>query len=212
MQNDKICFIFGALKTSKLPVMPKQGDLVIAADAGLCNLQALQIKPSLVIGDFDSLGKVPTEENYLRLPVRKDDTDVGYAVKYARERDFNSFVIYGAVGGRLDLTIANLQIAADIAQNAGKCLLLGDECSAAVIHNGKLHFNGGSGRLSVFSLSEKSEGVSVKNASFELENGTLTSSFPLGVSNEFCEKPIEISVKQGTLAVIWETAEIPEIL
>ena len=37
-----------------------------------------------------------------------------------------------------------------------------------------------------------------------LSNAVLTSSFPLGVSNQFTGRPARISVERGTLLVMWE--------
>lgn len=208
--KNKRCFIFGALGNKRLPLVPQKDDLVIAADAGLLQTQYYNIKPNIIIGDFDSLGSVPKEEsNVLKLPVRKDDTDVGFAVKYAAERGFTGFVIYGGIGGKLDHTIGNLQIAASIAESGGSVLLFGDEISVTVIHNGKVRFEKGVGRLSVFSLSDVSNGVYITGASYNLENAVLRSSYPLGVSNEFTDSPAEISVNDGTVAIMWENALPP---
>ena len=59
------------------------------------------------------------------------------------------------------------------------------------------------GKISVFSLSDISEGVSIKGLKYGLENADLTNLFPLGVSNEFCGKPSEITVKSGLLLIIY---------
>lgn len=210
MEN-KRCFIIGALVFNRMPFLPQKNDFVIAADAGLVQTQTHGIKPNIIIGDFDSLGRVPTESNVLKLPVKKDDTDVGFAVKYATERGLDNFVIYGAIGGKLDHTLANLQIAASIAENGGKVMLFGDETSVTVIHNGKAVFERGIGRLSVFSLSDVSKGVYIAGASYDLENAVLRSSYPLGVSNSFTDSAVEISVNDGTVAIMWENALPPVI-
>ncbi len=169
-----------------------------------------KITPDLVIGDFDSLGLTPNGGNVIKLPVEKDDTDVGYAIKYALERGFKDFVIYGVLGGSLDHTLANLQLASFIASEGGSCILMGDDTSATVITDGAVHFDKGNGRLSVFSLSKKAEGVNISGALYELKDATLSNDFPLGVSNAFCGTPVQISVEKGTLAIIWEAAAIPK--
>ena len=56
--------------------------------------------------------------------------------------------------------------------------------------------------LSVFSLTEKSEGVYEKGTLYELENAVLTNTFPLGISNEWKDNIAEIGVKNGTLLII----------
>ena len=47
-------------------------------------------------------------------------------------------------------------------------------------------------------------GVTLRGLYYPLENATLTSGFPLGVSNHFTGAEAEISVKDGSLLVIWE--------
>ena len=56
--------------------------------------------------------------------------------------------------------------------------------------------------LSVFSMSDKSTGVSIKGTKYELEDAELTNDYPLGVSNEFVSKKAAVSVKNGCLMVI----------
>lgn len=55
--------------------------------------------------------------------------------------------------------------------------------------------------MSVFSWSEKSEGVYLRKLKYELNDAVLTNSFPLGVSNEFIGEESSITVKKGTLLV-----------
>ena len=71
----KTCYIIGAAELAIGRLRPSEGDFVIAADAGLLHLAKLHIKPDLMLGDFDSLGYVPSGENVEVCPVRKDDTD-----------------------------------------------------------------------------------------------------------------------------------------
>ena len=62
----------------------------------------------------------------------------------------------------------------------------------------------GVGYISVFSLTDVSKGVTLKNLKYELTNQTLLSSFPLGVSNEFiANKKATISILDGCLLIIY---------
>ena len=53
------------------------------------------------------------------------------------------------------------------------------------------------GYVSVFSHTSESAGVSIKGLKYSLEDAVLTNTFPLGVSNEFVDEVVEISVRSG---------------
>ena len=98
------------------PVQPElqppvpQADLYLCADAGVRLAQALGIVPDRIMGDFDSLGNVPAGENVEAFSPEKDDTDILLAAKYALSAGCSRLIFYGALGGRLDHMVANLQM------------------------------------------------------------------------------------------------------
>ena len=58
MTQDKTAIIVGAGDfTDRGLNIP--ADMIIAADAGLRNIRSSDIKPDVIIGDYDSLGYVP---------------------------------------------------------------------------------------------------------------------------------------------------------
>lgn len=203
------CFIFGALPVENLPLRPDKDDLCLAADSGILNCEKFGITPNAIIGDFDSLGKIPDGDNITVLPVRKDDTDIGYCIKYAVGLGYKNFYIYGAVGGMLDHTLANIQLAVFIAEQGGKAVFFGQDCCFTAVSNGSLRFPKSRGRISVFCAGHKACGVTLKGLSFPLENAELTYGYPLGVSNEFTENEAYIQVKDGTLIIIWYSNVLP---
>ena len=91
---------------------PAENDFVIAADAGLRYLEQDEILADLVIGDFDTLKEIPTGANVVRLSCEKDDTDILAAVREGIKAGYAEFHIYGGTGGRIDHTLANLQVLA----------------------------------------------------------------------------------------------------
>ena len=60
-----------------------------------------------------------------------------------------------------------------------------------------------SGYVSVIAHSERAEGVWLKGLKYELQDAVLTNSYPLGVSNELIGKEASISVKNGTLLIVF---------
>jgi thiamine pyrophosphokinase len=200
-----ICYIFGALDTGIADFKPQENDLIIAADGGYSTLKKLNIKPDLVVGDFDSLGEAPKNETVIKHPIKKDDTDTLLAVKIGLEKGYKTFVIYGAVGGRLDHTVATIQTATFVAENGGIAYIYDGNHTVTAIKNSSIKFsNDAKGYISIFALSGVAKGVSIKGLLYELNDAEITPYFPVGVSNEFIGKESKISVTDGILTIIFE--------
>lgn len=210
MVKEGVCHVIGAGEFWKQAFQPRPGDYIIAADAGYCHLEATGYRPDLVLGDFDSLDRIPDHPHVLRLPVEKDDTDTLYAVKVGMELGYRRFALHGALGGpRLDHTLGNLQTLAYLTRRGCRGWILGPEDTViTVVHNGSLAFSAEQkGVLSVFCMGSQAEGVTLTGLKYPMEGGVLTCDFPLGVSNEFTGLPALIEVKRGTLLVLWHDGE-----
>ena len=198
------CYIAGAGEFISR-FLPERGDFIIAADAGYENLSAHGYTPDLVVGDFDSLGSAPDHPNVIHTPAEKDDTDVMLAVKHGFAHGCTSFLINGGLGGQLDHTLANIQIAGYISRKGSRCVLIGRDICVTAVTNGSVGFlPQASGRVSVFCMGNGAEGVTLSGLKYPLKDATLTSDHPLGVSNEFTGAPATITVRDGTLIVTWD--------
>ena len=208
--NQCVIFCAGGFDALAEPIGPT--DYIIAADGGLAHLERLSLTPHAIIGDFDSLGRIPTGAAVF--PVEKDDTDSMLAIRRGLELGFRRFLIYGGLDGpRLDHTIANLQALQFLADRDAQGFLIGLTHSAAVIKNGCLRFGSDAkGIVSVFCMGADARGVSIRGLKYSLEEGTLGAGFPLGVSNHFAGENSEISVKNGSLLVLFERDNpMPEV-
>ena len=184
--KERICYVVGAGENFGLDFRPVTGDFVIAADAGLHYLEEQGIRADLVIGDFDSLKCVSEHPNTIVLSAEKDDTDTLAAIRAGIKAGYTSFHIYCGTGGRIDHTMANLQVLAYLSANNMRGFLFDNGTVITAITNGSLCFGKiPCGYVSVFSCSEKAEGVTLCGLKYELNNATLTNTFPIGVSNEF---------------------------
>lgn len=202
---EPVCYIVGACPPGPMAFVQDCPSLIIAADQGLRHLEKAGVVPDLIVGDFDSLGQVPSGENVIQHPVEKDDTDMMLAVKTGLGRDCRTFVLYGGIGGRLDHTYANLQTLAYLSDHGARGYLLGDGFAATAWKDGTLDFPAGlTGPVSVFCPGEKAEGVSIEGLYYPLQNAVLTSGFPLGVSNQFTGVSARVSVRKGTLLAMWQ--------
>ena len=200
----KECVIFCAAECDGLARPIGQDAFVIAADGGLRHTKTLGITPNAVLGDFDSLGYTPEGANVF--PVEKDDTDAMLAVRLGLEQGCDEFLLYGSLDGpRLDHTVANFQTLQFLTDHGAVGYLIGETTMVTVVKNGKITFPAGlSGTISVFCMGPDAEGVTETGLFYGVENRTLTSGFPLGVSNHFTGEAAEISVKNGSLLVLWE--------
>lgn len=203
---EKICYIIGAGDVYiKNKLTANEDDFIICADGGYAYRTLFGRDPDLVVGDFDSLGSIPETENKIIAPREKDETDMQLAINEGLKRGFKEFVILGALGGsRFEHSVANIQLLSYICSEGGK---------ATFIHGGKIFtaFRNSSitlpdtykGYVSVFSLCDESKGVTIKNLAYEVEDFTMKSNCPIGISNEFIGKESTISVADGTLLVVY---------
>lgn len=211
MKAQRVCYIFGAGTYYGPPPAPRVEDYVIAADGGYRYAQEAGLRVDLVVGDFDSLAQPPQHENVLRLPPEKDDTDMLAAIHAGLEQGLLVFHIYGGTGGRLDHTLANIQCIAALAARGARGYLHDQGTVITAISDGQLSFPaGGRGTVSVFSHSDISQGVSESGFAYSLSDATLTNRTPLGISNAFTDRPGRISVRSGTLVVIYPE-DTPEV-
>ena len=156
-------------------------DFVIAVDGGYSYIKDL-CAVDLAVGDFDSLGYVPEGIATLRHDPVKDYTDTYLAFEEAYKMGYDEFVVYGALGGRLDHTIANLQCAYDFAKKGVKVELVGKDCIIQVV-TGKKTIGGRKGQTFSLLAFDKARGVYIKNGKYPLNDAPLDNTFPLGVSN-----------------------------
>ena len=200
----KKCVIFCAAGFDGLAAPIENNDIVIAADGGLLHTQRLGITPDVILGDFDSLGFVPEGANVF--PVEKDDTDAMLAVRRGLEEGYRKFYLYGGLdGSRLDHTVANFQTLQFLADHGAVVYLIGADHMVTVLKNGTLSFPpDADGILSVFCLGADATGVNIEGLQYILKDGTLSPGFPLGVSNHFIGSTARISVKRGSLLLIWD--------
>lgn len=207
----KKCVIIGAGACNTTMLMNKlvleDDDFCIAADGGLEYLMKIGKTPDLLIGDLDSLGvKVPCGPFRIRkLPVEKDDTDMLAAIKEGLELGYRDFELYGALGGRLDHTIANVQCLLYLLNRGAKGILVGDNMTIRLIRDEAISLRSDdyeTGRkISVFAFGGDAYGVTEKGLRYSVSNGMIRQEFPIGVSNEFIGEDAEISVRNGMLLI-----------
>lgn len=207
------CLIIAGGKENSLESFFEYGKskaFVIACDKGYEYALKQGIQPDYVCGDFDSCSEpAPSREKIPCgveiLPTHKDDTDLIHGIKYAIGRGFEKITVTCAGGGRYDHFLSNIQALVFAKTNRPECMvcLSDDENEITVLRDESFDFCRKEGwSLSVLSFSEVSEGVTIKGAEYEVENASLSSSFPLGQSNSFKDEKVSVTVRNGVLLVI----------
>lgn len=115
-------------------------DKIIAADKGLEILNEINVKPDYIIGDFDSVNKEILEQ-YKRIPTtylkpEKDFTDTHMALKYAIEHGTTKTTIVGAIGTRLDHSIANIHILKEALENNVEAEIINENNKIKLVNKG----------------------------------------------------------------------------
>ena len=198
------CLIFCAGQFDRLAAPIEADDYLLAADGGLQHLEKMNLTPHGIIGDFDSLGYVPRGAQVF--PVEKDDTDAMLAARKGLELGYRDFIFYGSLDGpRLDHTVANFQTLQFLSDRGARGYLVGNNYIVTVIREETVRFPAqAEGILSLFCLGPDAEGITLENLHYALRDGTLTSGFPLGVSNHFIGKSACVTVKKGSILAIWD--------
>ncbi|ETP71602.1 thiamine pyrophosphokinase [Lachnospiraceae bacterium JC7] len=135
----------------------------------------------------------------------KNDPDMMACVRIGLEMGMREFHIIGGTGKRIDHSIANLQILAFLAHQDARGYLYNYSQVTTAIRNTSLRFpEGMKGFFSVFSYSDHSYGVTERGLKYIINDVTLNSLTPTGLSNEFVGTEAEISVREGTLILVYD--------
>lgn len=207
------CILIGAgdLTVSEIPM--EENDICIAVDAGYEYCKLLEITPDYILGDFDSISEKEAEgvaviakqeeDKVIVLPVEKDDTDMLAALKLGLSQGYQSFRIYGGMGGRIEHTIANIQCLLYLKEHNAVGYLMDGTGMILVAKDEEISFQDSmDGYMSLFSLGERAT-VSIENMKYLLQEHEITNSFPIGISNEFIlgEKG-KVTVHKGAVVMI----------
>lgn len=204
--EDKKAYIFASGDVSDYDYIASRisnNGLVLCADGGLEHCLKCGISPDVVIGDMDSYVGEVDEDILIKFPVEKDDTDTSLCIKYAIEKGYKDIEIFGALGGRIDHSLANVQLLLYCKEKGVSCILSDKRETAFIVRNECIKKLIGKERtVSIFSISVKSDNITLKGLKYSLENADLYCNFPLGVSNTSICDEIEVSVGDGTLLVV----------
>ena len=178
-------------------------DYIICADSGFDIVFETGLIPDLLIGDFDSIRKIPDDVEKIVLPVEKDITDCEAAYLEGVKRGYEDFLILGGTGGRFEHTFANISLMARASKEGNRFLIVDEKHIFRSVTNSslKLYFVPDK-QISVFAFGGTAHGVYEKGFHYTLNNFTLDPFVPIGISNDITSDYGEIIIEDGTLIVI----------
>ena len=181
--NMATCALVGAVDFNAEDFKARQAagefDYVIAVDAGFAHLEAIGAVPDMAVGDFDSLGYVPKCRRVSRHPVKKDKSDMELAMEKALSWGHDELIVYGALGARLDHTLANLQLFAKFSERDVYVTAVADDMARGVIERGM---------------------------EYSIDDEPLSNRTSRGLSNELTGEEATVAVEEGTLYVFYPLA------
>ena len=197
-----VVFSAAPINAALQPDVP-EADCYICADGGIKLANSLGISPDWIVGDFDSLGYMPEGENVDSYTAEKDDTDTGLAAQYALSIGCTEIIFYGALGGRLDHTIANFQTLRMLARHHVRGIFVDEKHWITLQQAGTVRYPKREGYFSLFAMTEQCTGVTLEGVKYPLQNGILKNTFPLGVSNQIIADFAIVTIADGELLVIY---------
>jgi len=185
-----------------------KADYIIAADGGLKHLDKMDVSPTLMLGDFDSIESIAyykerfPEAEVKTFEIRKDYTDSELAVRIAIDYKPSKVTLLGVTGSRLDHTMANVTLL-KLIYDAGIEGLIVNEHNTVRYSEASMKLGGEIGtNMSIVPLSEEVSGITLSGFEYPLFEATLAFGSTTGISNVFAEEQAEVKIRSGRMLVL----------
>ena len=202
------------IETLRERIQNEEFDLVIGADGGSRYASELNVTADVIIGDMDSLSSHEQDENknvrFISYPEEKDETDLELALLYARDQGADKIIIVGAMGGRMDMTISNIQLVAHASSDSCRIEIWHGDQTGWIIHPPGESIPGNVGdTVSLIPMGGDARGIITTGMKFPLMNEELTMQ-TRGVSNRIESPPAHVTFSDGKLLVVHTPGNSPE--
>ena len=178
-------------------------DFFIFCDSGLKHMEKLEIKPDLIVGDFDSCENPQLDIETIVLPCEKDDTDTYFAIKEAIKRGFDDFMLIGVVGQRLDHTLGNVSILLYLESFSKKGVIVDDYSTMLIVSKEPQYIDDSYSYFSLLNITGVAKSVCIENAKYPLQNAKIDCEYQYAISNEVIKgKTAKVWVNNGKLLLI----------
>jgi thiamine pyrophosphokinase len=182
--------------------------VIICADGAARHVRLLGVVPAWIVGDMDSIDEDTLEyftERGSRIevfPRGKDETDTELALMCAVKLNPDEIWIVGALGGRIDHTLANISLLAMCVKEGICAKIIDEKCEISVVEK-FYECEGQKGdTVSLLPLSSQVSGITLTGFEYPLVRKTMVIGKPYGISNRLTNEKGSISVESGYLLVI----------
>ena len=193
----------GECKCENIPREIFESSFVIAADSGYDTAKRLGITPDLLVGDMDSISKVPDNVPVHRVRAEKDDTDTMLASRIACDMGAEEINVVGGGGGRADHWLSNIFLLESLAERGVFARLHDGVNSIRFLCDGSVKIKNRGGYFGILALEDST--VTAEGCKYPLRDACLKRSLPYAVSNEVTEEYATVTVKGR--AVITESVK-----
>ena len=182
-------------------------DLVLGADGGARHADALDVAVDAIVGDQDSLSDLEQQgvsnTEFVSYPAEKDGTDLELALLYAEEQGAEQIIMVGVMGGRMDMTIANILLITHASLSSCRIEVWHGEQTGWVIRPPGEDIPGRPGdTVSLIPLGGCASGVTTKGLKYPLKEQVLTFGPARGISNIMVSPSAHIKLSGGILLAI----------
>lgn len=188
----------------------KSTDYIICADGGAKHAAELGLKPNVLIGDFDSLSsnlqKKFQDKNieWLKFNTEKNETDSELALKFAIEKGYQTILLFGVFGTRLDHFLSNIFALTRLAEKGIDVTIIEGKKEIKIIKE-HLEIHGNIGDIvSLIPLQTDAKQITTDGLQYKLINENLLFGYSRGISNVLTKKTASITFTKGTLLIIHE--------
>jgi len=182
---------------------------VIAADGGTRLALELGLTPHLVVGDMDSIAPqalatlAVQRVEFIRAPAMKNETDLELALLAAVEGGATWLRVLGAVGGRIDQTLANVYLLSLPQLQGRDARLVSGAQTLWLIGPGEHAIEGKrDDTVSLIPAGGDAQGVRTEGLRYILHNETLRFGPARGVSNVLLGDRAAVALESGRLIVV----------
>ena len=184
---------------------------IIAVDGGLEAAERLGLIPDYVVGDFDTV-RSDVLERFRQMPFivweqhkpEKNETDTELALLTAARQGCEAVDILGALGGRMDHAIGNIQLMyqffcqgmeVNIYDARNRLYLLGGH---KVFHREEVYGK----YISFLPMTETVEGLTLRGFKYPLQRRTIGLGTSLCISNELKREEGILELERGVLLCV----------